>query len=111
MALPVALLLSCCLSLYTASDFLVNNYLLEVDKDKDNYLVEVDKGNHLVEVQKGNTSDTGADYSENSGSEEEEGPGEDTRTKDQLGGGGDYSGMPGSTRRVISEWASGCNTL
>ena len=44
MAVTVPLLLSCGLSLSSATNYLVNNYLLEVDQ--------------------GNTSETGADYSE-----------------------------------------------
>ena len=68
-----ALLLSCSLSL-SSCDNLVNNYLLQVDKGKDkgknNYLLEVDKDKHKVD--EGNQSETGADYSDDFGSEEEE---------------------------------------
>ena len=95
-----ALLLSCSLSL-SSSDNLVSNYLLQVGKGKDNYLLQVNKGkdkdkdNYLLQVDKANHSETGADYSEDGGSEEE-GPSEATRTKDQ--GGEDYSGLPGGSK-------------
>ena len=93
-----ALLLSCSLSL-SSSDNLVSNYLLQVGKGKDNYLLQVnkdkDKDNYLLQVDKANHSETGADYSEDGGSEEE-GPSEATRTKDQ--GGEDYSGLPGESK-------------